>query len=58
MIEKLKYIYNFFVFIVPAIYFGITGNFKVSAFLLLGVLALNYLEKRKKLVDKFFQNML
>ena len=54
MIEKLRYIYILFVFIVPAIYFGITGNFKVSVFLLLGILILNYLEKRKDLVDKFF----
>ncbi|WP_156919568.1 hypothetical protein [Lebetimonas sp. JS138] len=54
MIEKLKYIYILFCFIVPAVYFGIVGNFKISAFLLLAVLVINYLEKRKDLVDKFF----
>jgi hypothetical protein len=54
MIEKLKYLYILFIFIIPAIYYGITGNFKISAFLLLGVLALNYFENRKDLIDKFF----
>ncbi|WP_156920214.1 hypothetical protein [Lebetimonas sp. JS032] len=54
MIEKLKYIYILFCFIVPAVYYGIEGNFKVSSLLLIGVAGLNYLEKKKDLVDKFF----
>jgi hypothetical protein len=54
MKEKLKYLFIICFFILPAIYYGITDNYKVSGLLLFGVLAIYFLEKNPDFVDKYF----
>jgi hypothetical protein len=54
MKEKLKYLFIICFFILPAIYYGITGNYKVSGLLLFGVLAVHFLERNPNFVDKYF----
>jgi hypothetical protein len=54
MKEKLKYLYIIFCFIIPAIYFGIEGKYDISSALLIGVLAIHFLERNPDFVEKYF----